>query len=151
METMKATLWLNMSAGRRPGSCDARSVWVCEVPRCSTGAGGQAGWYRMQALRSSLAASRDCGVALGPAISWTSEKGAMSPNPQRWAKEKLVGRSGCAWPRPHKWICKKNEKRNGEERRSWDRKEHGAGMQGGGESSNVSFHLVKRWFSGLRE
>ena len=23
METMKATLWLNISAGRRPGSCDA--------------------------------------------------------------------------------------------------------------------------------
>lgn len=90
-----------------------------------TGAGGQTGWYRMQALWSSLAASRDCGVALGPAISWTSEKGAMSPNPQRWAKEKLVGRSGCAGPDLTRVVCKKNEKRNGEERRSWDRKEHG--------------------------
>ena len=66
------------------------------------------GWYRMQALWSLLATSRDCGVALGPsAISWTSEKGAMRPNPQRWAKEKLVGRSRCAGPDLTIVVCKK--------------------------------------------
>ena len=109
METMKATLWLNISAGRRPESCDADlSGFVRSLIVLHGCWGGQMQWYRMQALWSSLATSRDCGVALGPsAISWTSEKGAMRPNPQRWAKKKLVGRSRYAGPDLTRVVCKK--------------------------------------------
>ena len=74
----------------------------------------------------------------------------MSPNPQRWAKEKLVGRSRCAGLDLTRVVCKKNEERNGEEELG----QKGAWKQAcrEGESSNVSFRLVKGafWAQGVR-
>lgn len=70
----------------------------------------------MQALRSSLAASRDCG-GTGPAISWTSEKGAMSPNPRGGPRRSWWEEADVLAQTSQESFCKKNEKRNGEERR----------------------------------
>ena len=125
-----------------------RSAWVCEVTDCSALVlGGQMGWHRMQAMWSLLSTSRDCGVTLGPsAISWPSEKGDMRPNPQRRAK-KLMGRSRCAGLDLTRVVCKKL-KGNGEERRRWDRKEHGNRHVGRLKSVTCDLSPGKEWFLG---
>ena len=154
METMKATLWLNISAGRRPESCDADLSGFVRSLIVLHGCWGGANAMVQNASPVVFAGHQQRLWSSTRSFCYIMDKweGSHETKPPEVGQEEVGRKKQVRWPRPHKSCLQKmkREKWRGEEELG----QKGTWKQAGreGESSNMSCHLVKGgfWAQGVR-